>query len=79
MPGIRTFRAIITAISTDKKHDIASAASRLKYMAANYRHIGKDFSYMTPYADVANDAAKWLDTFTMTSSSAMTPSQKTFN
>lgn len=55
------FNAVVKAVSADQKHDISSASSSLKDMATDWRHQAKDFSSMSSYAEVAENAAAWLD------------------
>ena len=53
--------AVVKAVSEDKTHDLGSASSSLKSMATDLKKKGQDFSAMLVHADVADEAAQWLD------------------
>ena len=61
MSGSEVFLAVVKAVSEDKKYDLDSASSSLKSMATDLKKKGQDFSAMLVHADVADEAAQWLD------------------
>lgn len=79
MPDYDVFRAVIKTVGNDENIDMSSSAISLRTMAKDYRHKGKDFKQMNTYADIAEESAAWIDKFIKTSSSKMTPGQRSFS
>ena len=78
MSGSEVFLAVVKAVSEDKKYDLDSASSSLKSMATDLKKKGQDFSAMLVHADVADEAAQWLDQVMASSSKSLSPGQKSF-